>query len=170
MLGWQYTEHGLSTVKSGYWLSTHLPTEEGIQPTFGNIDLKRRLWKTKMPPKLHHFLWRSLSRSLATGSNLKRRHITTDDLCRRCCQEPQTEKHLLFDCPYAQAAWWESRIDNRIFTDPLASLEEKIESCLQCYLHIRLAHFQNLPFWIMWRLWKSRNILIFQRKHLDWRH
>ena len=21
----------------------------------------------------------------------------------------------------------------------------------------------------MWRLWKSRNILIFERKHLDWR-
>ena len=169
MLGWQYTEHGLYTVKSGYWLSTHLSTEEGIQPTFGNIDLKRRLWKTKMPPKLHHFLWRSLSRSLATGSNLKRRHITTDDLCRRCCQEPQTEKHLLFDCPYAQAVWRESGTDNKILTDPLASLEEKIEVCLQCCLHTRLAHFQNLPFCIMWRLWKNRNILIFQRKHIDWR-
>lgn len=169
MLGWHYTEHGLYTVKSGYWLSTHLPMEEGFQPTFGNTDLKRRIWKTRMPSKLHHFLWKTLSRSLATGSNLKRRHITTDDLCRRCCQEPETEKHLLFDCSYAQAVWRDSGIDNRILIDPLASLEEKIEACLQCSLHTRLAHLQNLPFWIMWRLWKNRNILIFQRKHIDWR-
>lgn len=140
-----------------------------IQPIYGNIALKGRLWKTKMLSKLHHFLWKALSKSLATGSNLKRRHIITDDLCRKCCQDSETEKHLLFDCSYAQAIWRESGIDNRIITDPLASFEDKIAACLQVCTHTRLAHFQNLPFWILWRIWKSRNYLIFQRKQMDWR-
>lgn len=48
-------------------------------------------------------------------------------------------------------------------------MEEKIEACLQCCLHSRLAHFQNLPLWILWRLWKSRNLLIFRRIQLDGR-
>ncbi|CAN6816666.1 unnamed protein product [Brassica oleracea var. botrytis] len=41
------------------------------------------MWKTKIPSKIHHFLWRLLSRSLATGNNLRRRHITRDVMCKK---------------------------------------------------------------------------------------
>ena len=40
LLGWHYNENDLYSVKSGYWLSTHLPTTKGLQPTYGNITLK----------------------------------------------------------------------------------------------------------------------------------
>ena len=33
LLGWHYNEDGLYTVKSGYWLGTHLPTIDPPQPT-----------------------------------------------------------------------------------------------------------------------------------------
>ena len=48
-------------------------------------------------------------------------------------------------------------------------LLEKIDACLQCSLSTRLSHMQDLPFWLLWRLWKSRNTLIFQQKEIDWR-
>lgn len=84
LLGWHYTEDGIYTVKSGYWLSTHLPSQEQAIPIWGDPILKQKIWKFDTPPKLHHFLWRLLSRSLATRSNLKRRHITQDEVCKRC--------------------------------------------------------------------------------------
>ena len=89
--------------------------------------------------------------------------------CRRCCNGDETDKHLLFDCIYAQQIWRASGISNTILTDPHATLEEKIEVCLQCCTSTRLRHLTNLPFWLLWRIWKSRNLLIFQNKQIDGR-
>lgn len=91
LLGWHYNEDGIYSVKSGYWLSTHLPANDLIQPVYGDVNLKKKIWATKMPPKIHHFLWKTLSRSLATGSNLKRRHVTNMDQCLRCCQGEESD-------------------------------------------------------------------------------
>ncbi|KAG2286474.1 hypothetical protein Bca52824_046078 [Brassica carinata] len=131
LLGWHYNDSGIYTVKSGYWLATHLPNQEIIQPTYGNTTIKKKLWKTQMPSKIHHFLWKASSRSLPKGSNLKRRHVTNQDQCCRCCSSEETEKHILFDCPYAQQIWRASGISNMILTDTSATLEEMMEACLQ---------------------------------------
>lgn len=72
LLGWQYNENGIYSVKSGYWLGTHLPSYDRGTPIPGNDELKQRLWKIKAPTKIKHFLWRLLTNSLATGTNLKR--------------------------------------------------------------------------------------------------
>ena len=44
LLGWHYT------VKSAYWLATHLQTSEPIQPPPGNNHLKQLVWKLKTAP------------------------------------------------------------------------------------------------------------------------
>lgn len=56
LYGWHYNEDGIYTVKSGYWLATHLPNQNFIPPTYGNVDLKQKVWKTKTPSKVQHFL------------------------------------------------------------------------------------------------------------------
>ncbi|KAL1201702.1 hypothetical protein V5N11_006243 [Cardamine amara subsp. amara] len=72
---WHYTKDGSYSVKSGYWLSTHLPDQDSptVQPPAGNPTMKARVWKTTIPPKLKHFLWRVLSRALGTTTELCRR-------------------------------------------------------------------------------------------------
>ncbi|KAG2257434.1 hypothetical protein Bca52824_076728 [Brassica carinata] len=145
---------------------THLPSNTPTTPTHGPAVLKNKVWKTKTPAKLKHFLWRLLSRSLATANNLKRCHITQNDQCRRCCSEVETEDHIFFECPYAKRIWRTSGISNLIISNPSSTLEEKIDACLQCSLSTRLSHMQYLPFWLLWRLWKSRNMSIFQQKEI----
>lgn len=98
LVGWHNTD-GIYTVKSGYWVATHLPGNNLVQPTYGNTSLKQQVWKTKVPSKLHQFLWRLLSKSLATGNNLKRRYITRDVIGKRCFQVEETEspKRVMLD-------------------------------------------------------------------------
>lgn len=55
LLGWSYNENVIYSVKSGYWLFTHLPYIEDIQPVFGNVLIKQKIWKTKTPPKIKLF-------------------------------------------------------------------------------------------------------------------
>lgn len=63
LMGWHYNEDGLYTVKSGYWLGTHLPSNDTPIPTYGNAELKHKIWKTNAPGKIKHFIWRLLSKS-----------------------------------------------------------------------------------------------------------
>lgn len=168
LLGWHYNDDGIYTVKSGYWLSTHLPEMPTVQPIPGDVLLKQKIWKLQVPSKIHHFLWKVLSSSLATGSNLKSRHILNEDQCQRCCQAEETEKHIFFDCSYAQLIWRASGISNQIINSNTATFEKKISECLRCSTSSTLSHLQLLPIWILWRIWKSRNLLIFQHKSLAW--
>ncbi|XP_009124577.2 uncharacterized protein LOC103849567 [Brassica rapa] len=110
LLGWHYNDNDLYTVKSGYWLATHLPDNNFIPPTYGNVELKKTIWNTKLPTKLQHFLWRLSSRSIATGNNLRRRHVTRDVICKRCWLEEETEEHLFFNFPYARKIWRASEV------------------------------------------------------------
>lgn len=103
------------------------------------------------------------------GSNLKRRHIIQDAVCKRCYQEEETEVHLLFECLYAKMVWRASGLANTILTNSTTTLEEKIEECIRCCSVSSLAQLQDHPIWILWRLWKSRNMLIFRRKVIPWR-
>uniref|UniRef100_A0A0D3CRR4 Reverse transcriptase zinc-binding domain-containing protein n=2 Tax=Brassica oleracea TaxID=3712 RepID=A0A0D3CRR4_BRAOL len=128
LMGWHYNEDGIYTVKFGYWLGTHLPTNVPPTPTYGSAELKYKIWKTSAPAKLKHFLWRLLSKSLATSNNLKRRHIGRVDQCKRCCSAAETEEHIFFECPYAKKIWRASGVSNRIINDQSSTLEEKIEA------------------------------------------
>lgn len=98
LLGWHYNKDGIYTVKSGYWLATHSGNQQAV-PIPGDIPLKRTIWKLKTAPKIRHFLWKLISRILPTGENLRRRHLSSQSICRRCCQEEETTKHLFFLLP-----------------------------------------------------------------------
>lgn len=89
-------------------------------------------------------------------------------MCKRCFQREETESHLFFDCEYAKQIWRASGIANATIDNPNATLEERIQACLLVSSSVRLQHYNDLPLWILWRLWKSRNRLIFQKKNTAW--
>ncbi|KAL1224904.1 hypothetical protein V5N11_035212 [Cardamine amara subsp. amara] len=159
-LGWHYTEEGVYTVKSGYWLATHLATKKiPINPPAGNLEIKQSIWKLNAAPKLNHLLWRMMENALATGTILGRHNITVDATCKRCCQEDESIHHLFFMCPYAQSISRGANISHRILLDPLVDLNTKIKSIGECNHIKRIPSLLNqLPIWILWRIWKSRNI------------
>ena len=157
-------------MKSGYWLAIYPLITTSSPPTYGTVALKEKIWKAHVPAKLKHFLLRIESRSIVTGNNLRRRHVTTDVICKRCWLEEETEEHLFFNSPYAKKIWRTSRIANTIIDSLTTSYEDKLEACLQVSNVATLNHYQDLSIWVLWRIWKCRNMLLYQHRHLNWKN
>lgn len=65
----------------------------------------RRIWKLNVPPKVRTFIWRACSNCLPTRENLHRRRVRVESICEICHQQPETNSHLLWECPFAQNVW-----------------------------------------------------------------
>ncbi|KFK27798.1 hypothetical protein AALP_AA8G430800 [Arabis alpina] len=105
LIGWNYTKDGMYTVRSGYWLSTHLPDQIPIPPPSRNQHINEAIWKLQTAPKLRHFCWRIISQAMPIGSILQRRGIAQSIQCRRCGDADETPDHLFFGCEYAKQIW-----------------------------------------------------------------
>lgn len=62
---WTYNHNAQYTVRSGYWVATHVNLQENevIYPLQGSVELKKKIWKLKIAPKIQHFLWRYIRSS-----------------------------------------------------------------------------------------------------------
>jgi hypothetical protein len=100
---WKFEANGLFSVKSMYAIINF----RGVMPV--NVH---SVWKIKVPPKIHFFLWLIAHSKLLTRDNLcKRQHV--DDLTYLFCNEEETYSHLFCDCVVISAAWSElKRITN----------------------------------------------------------
>jgi hypothetical protein len=71
----------------------------GIKP----VDIQC-VWKIKVPPKIHFFLWLLFHNKLLTRDNLVKRQ-NVDDLTCVFCNEEESCQHLFFDCVVASKIW-----------------------------------------------------------------
>jgi hypothetical protein len=91
---WKFEANGMFSVKSMYAVVNF----RGVVP----VDI-HCVWKIKMPPKIHFFLWLTAHNKLLTRDNLsKRQHV--DDLTCVFCTELESCKHLFCERVVASAA------------------------------------------------------------------
>ena len=170
LLGWHYNDTGNYTVKSGYWLATHHPEyDNAVLPPPGQQGFKTAIWKMKTAPKIQHFLWRLLSNALPTGTILSHRGIPADTQCQRCQRADESIEHLFFDCDYVHTIWRRNRGLQRSNYNPTRSFSEKFRAVIDCYNNHSLTDYErHHPIWLLWRIWKSRNLLVYQHKDSNW--
>jgi hypothetical protein len=65
----------------------------------------RKVWKLKVPPKIHIFWWRALQNFLPSKSELKRRHVAKEDHCEACGEPGGNLFHIAFRCTFAIRFW-----------------------------------------------------------------
>ena len=167
---WSPTHDGRYTVKSGYWTAVNLEVEQTtVIPPLANFpDIATAVWKLDITPKLKHFLWRFASRSLGIAENLRRRNINVDPYCSRCCAELETNDHTLFSCPQVEMMWRAVGIPTSQLCDQSISLEDKLRLLFQLHNDTQIDEtIRFVPFWLMWRIWESRNDLVFNRKRTE---
>ncbi|KAG7590131.1 Reverse transcriptase zinc-binding domain [Arabidopsis suecica] len=165
---WKHNRSGDFSVKSGYWLAAQLFKPDIIaaatqQPSIN--ELKIQVWKLKTEPKIKVFLWKVLSGAIPVMDLLSLRGMKVDDRCQTCGLGGESIHHVLFGCAASRQIWAMSD-----YPSPLLGFEERS-------IYSNIAHFlvnkDNLRWpielrksfpWIIWRLWKNRNLLFFEGK------
>uniref|UniRef100_A0A803PBY7 Reverse transcriptase domain-containing protein n=1 Tax=Cannabis sativa TaxID=3483 RepID=A0A803PBY7_CANSA len=61
-------------------------------------DLWRVLWKTKVPLKVLHFVWKAISGCLSTNLQLHSKHVPVQLQCMFCSREEESIMHVLIQC------------------------------------------------------------------------
>ncbi|KAL9813407.1 putative ribonuclease H domain, reverse transcriptase zinc-binding domain-containing protein [Arabidopsis thaliana] len=170
-VAWDYSRDGHYSVKSGYWVlmevvNRRTQTQHVLQPSLN--PLYEQIWKAKVSPKVHHFLWRCLSNIISVAGNLYHRHLVRDGSCPRCPSQVESVNHLLFKCSFARLVWAISKIPappEREWLDSFYQNLHKLLNITQC--HPWLGDDGLVAPWILWRLWKNRNDLVFKGKQFD---
>ncbi|CAN7093652.1 unnamed protein product, partial [Brassica rapa subsp. narinosa] len=137
------------------------PQPNGIPPIEKN--LWKAIWKIRAPPKLKHFLWRVLSGAVPVKERLNSRGLQLDSRCSLCHGHSESICHLLFSCPFAKEVWNRSGVQLPAAGFSSSSVFLNVYHLI-CVNGRRSHHKQNRIFpWVMWQVWKARNILHFEK-------
>jgi hypothetical protein len=114
------------------------------------------MWKIKVPPRIHIFLWLLANNKVLTRDNLaKRRQV--DDQTYLFCKEQESVAHLFFECCVAQNLWEHvSKITGLPVIRDFTSLGKF------WVMGGKHGEFNVLTSAMLWTLRKSRNDLCFQ--------
>ncbi|XP_048615698.1 uncharacterized protein LOC125588410 [Brassica napus] len=153
--------------KTGY-LALHL--EDATTHRTPNIpddfNWFKSVWNTQLLHKIQIFLWKVLQNAIPTGENLQKRRVLTNTTCVRCGVQ-ETTLHLFFHCEFTKQVWnfapWSSRFD----ADEATSFGSELQpSCHRINLPPSGISINLFPC-IIWAIWTSRNLLIFQNRSLN---
>lgn len=165
---WSPAKNGAYSVKSGYWtvINLEVDDESPKPPLATDPDIANNsIWKLQITPKLRHFLWRFVSRAIGIAENLRRRNMNVNPYCSRCCTAVETSDHALFSCPQVTMIWRATGIPIHLICNPDITIEEKLRYIFQIHNNAQVEQVTRyLPLWLMWRIWKSRNDLVFNRR------
>ncbi|CAA7055762.1 unnamed protein product [Microthlaspi erraticum] len=137
-------------------------------PSFADgFNWQSNLWRIKTSPKLKFFLWKAAVGALSVGSTLIARGLDTDGRCIRC-GAPEDVLHVLLNCPFAQKVWNLARAHNK--PNPATCGNQKLFlSAMKQMVTLPPTGVVLTPLypWIVWFLWKARNLLLFENKTIS---
>ena len=119
----------------------------------------KTIWALKVPPTVRNFIWRACSNILPTKENLHRRRVKVDSRCDICCQQPESNSHLLWECLMAWNVWAISKgrvqkCSNQVhdFFHLFRTLKDKLTKT-------------ELERWATtsWAIWNARNKYYFEK-------
>ncbi|CAL1400383.1 unnamed protein product [Linum trigynum] len=161
---WHGTADGVFTVKSAYHLAVDIDRRRGgWRATVGWMDKESwiRLWEANIPPKLKVFVWQILHRILPTTEALIEKRVQVHPRCPVCWDSVETMEHLFLDCPVARALWGYSGLEALGEGLPRHTFPIFLKRCL-ALIHQPTLFMAVVA--ILWRIWRSRNWVVFEGK------
>lgn len=161
---WLKTKTGDYSVKSGYYaLREETSIQRTLPPTVTSFDWQKFVWRENTSPKLKLFLWKLCRGALPLRANLQGRGIITTGTCPHC-NNPETTYHLFFSCPFALQVWDLVPFQARPNFSHASSLHECFLIMSTCICLPPTGLSSNLFSWVLWGLWTTRNMLIFENR------
>ncbi|CAN1240044.1 Uncharacterized mitochondrial protein AtMg00310, partial [Linum grandiflorum] len=155
---WTHSRNGEYSAPSGYRfarMALDPPRFPKAGPAIHDSRLWAKVWSLPIQPKLRFFLWKIIQGILPTFDALRQRGVDVDHRCPVCSNSDETLSHLLFSCLVTKSLT--SSLGSDTFTCSNSHPVIFLRSLLQTDLRqaVKLTYF-----W--WRLWKSRNIVVFE--------
>jgi len=148
---WRGDLRGLYSVKNGYRALSSM-----VDSTV-NVSWKS-IWRLKIPPAVHNFLWRCMHKILPVMTVLAARRVDVDTLCPLCRAHPETMDHLLHNCVCVGPLW------QIILNGPIPDIGV---DCVT-WMFDTLSHgdgAQNLRVAaVWWSVWRARNDVVWNGK------
>ncbi|CAL1380781.1 unnamed protein product [Linum trigynum] len=163
-LVWHGTQDGVFTVKSAYHLVVQLDKmDDQWSASVSWMDRPSwiRVWEAPVPPKLRVFLWQILYRLLPTIEALIERKIEVHPRCPVCWAESETLEHLFLECPVARALWDYAGLEYLGQGLPRQTFPLFLKRLLNILRHDHLVMAVTA---VLWRIWRSRNWVVFEGK------
>jgi hypothetical protein len=119
------------------------------------------VWKIKIPPRVHFFLWLLINNRVLTRDNLAKRRKVEDESCLFYAKK-ETVHHVFFECAIAKQCW--------AFVSDIVGFQvgDNMLEIGKCWLSDKKFSTLNMiTSAVLWSIWKLRNDLCFQR--IGWR-
>ncbi|CAL9225059.1 unnamed protein product [Arabidopsis halleri] len=159
-LRWLPLKAGTYSSKSGYSLGKS-PISQILVDSF---NWSTHVWKVCTSPKLRMFLWKATRNALPFGKALAIRGVTDAVLCKRC-GELEDPLHVFFKCVFARKVWDLVPALGKPDPETVISLQAwLVEAKKMITLPPIGLSFAPLFPWLLWFIWKARNLLIFEDK------
>lgn len=114
----------------------------------------------KVPLKVKNLVWRVCRGCIPTRARLLDKGVNCSSLCVMCEESYEDASHVLFDCPRARKVWQDSlllsKVNSVMWCNNTAA--EFIFALLQELSHDQAELFAS----VLWSLWKSRNLRLWQ--------
>lgn len=162
-LFWSFSNSVQYSVKSGYKVARICfeKAKRGEGPSAGRKEEDRNMWtgiwKLNIKKKIQHFLWRACHNRLLVSSNLKKRGIELDKVCKLCGEGKETADHLFFKCSKAQTTWKLAPIRWESFDQHTTSVEDWWRALENTGNSEELTVRKEFSAYMLWHIWKNRN-------------
>ena len=162
---WLPTKDGEYSTRTGYFTALEMKITSNLpHTTQTNVDWRKDIWTVPLPPKLRVFLWKITKGALPLGENLETRGLTENLTCTHCGMK-ETASHLFLHCQFAVDIWSAAPISNLAVITTALDFEEALKLGTKLTnLPPTGLHMGPLFPWIVWNIWITRNLKIFENR------
>lgn len=160
ILIWKASTSGSYTVRSAYHILMETMIKNQVQKVPGQ---QNTIWDLQSPPKIKHFLWRTLGECLPTRMRLRTKVVTCSSLGAYFENNFENEWHVFFCCDQVKSVWTEVGIWHTI-SSHIQSFESAQEMIFNM-LHTLPTHQKSIFATTLWCIWKRRNDKIWEAKN-----
>ncbi|XP_030930941.1 uncharacterized protein LOC115956788 [Quercus lobata] len=119
--------------------------------------LWKTIWGMKTLNKVQNFIWRACKDILATKTNLRKHHITSNDLCTSRNKAAETSGHMFWFYEKAKEVWNSSKM---VFPFMITGNWEFIDIVWNVIKHTpKDFGMLEKTTMICWEIWKNRNVM-----------
>ncbi|CAN1156374.1 Uncharacterized mitochondrial protein AtMg00310, partial [Linum perenne] len=156
---WHYSPSGVYSVSSGYEVGMRSRPDlfsANLSPMERSTWIS--IWALRIQPKLRFFLWKVLHRILPTlqGIMIRVQSEAIDPLCQICYNAPESVEHLLLHCDVSRHFLQMCSLTPPDLGDTHIAIYWK-------FILLTQPHLQDVWVLAWWRLWKSRNRVVFNK-------